>query len=287
MSLTLPDLAMLTDIARAAAAEAAELIAAGRPSAIGSKSGADSDASRIVTEVDRAAEEIIVGHLAPTRERFGFALLTEEREDDGGRHTADHFWCVDPLDGTLPFVEGRPGHAVSIALVRRDGMPLLGVVHDPVESTSWWAIIGAGAWNDDQPIRPAPVHGDELAVFLDRSAVGTPDGERMLEGLVRVAEQLGLSGVRRHVGAGAVMNAMRSPPGCHVKWPKPSGGGHLWDVAATACIFGELDAVASDIHGDPLDLNRADSTSLNHRGLVFATDPDLAERIRHDRGRAG
>ena len=51
-------------------------------------------------------------------------VLTEETEDDGGRLRADYFWCVDPLDGTLPFIEGRPGSAVSIALIARDGTPV-------------------------------------------------------------------------------------------------------------------------------------------------------------------
>ena len=60
----------------------------------------------------------------------------------------------------------------------------------------------------------------------------------------------------------------------------PLGGGSLWDYAATACLFGEAGAVVSDVHGDPLDLNRSDSTFMNHRGAVYATDLDLAERIR-------
>ncbi|SVC54967.1 uncharacterized protein METZ01_LOCUS307821, partial [marine metagenome] len=49
---------------------------------------------------------------------------------------------------------------------------------------------------------------------------------------------------------------------------------------ATACLFEEAGAVVSDVYGQPLDLNRPDSTFMNHRGAVYATDENLANRIR-------
>ena len=79
------------------------------------------------------------------------------------------------------------------------------------------------------------------------------------------------------------MNAcgvLTTPPACYFKQPKPSGGGSLWDFAATACLFAEAGAIATDVHGGPLDLNRADSTFLNHRGVLFATDETLAHQLR-------
>ena len=59
-----------------------------------------------------------------------------------------------------------------------------------------------------------------------------------------------------------------------------TGGGSLWDFAATACLFHETGGVATDMQGGPLDLNRADSSFMNHRGVLFATDEALARRIR-------
>ena len=50
--------------------------------------------------------------------------------------------------------------------------------------------------------------------------------------------------------------------------------------AAAACLFQELGVVATDIHGDRLDLNREDATFMNHRGVLFATDEALASRVR-------
>jgi 3'-phosphoadenosine 5'-phosphosulfate (PAPS) 3'-phosphatase len=66
----------------------------------------------------------------------------------------------------------------------------------------------------------------------------------------------------------------------YFKLPKAEeGGGSLWDFAATAALFSELGYVASDFYGEPLDLNRADSTFMNHRGVLFATDYSLAIEI--------
>ena len=80
------------------------------------------------------------------------------------------------------------------------------------------------------------------------------------------------------------MNAcwvLEHAPACYFKFPKPQeGGGSFWDYAATACLFHELGAVATDMHGNPLDLNRRDSTFMNHRGILFATSEEIAEKIR-------
>lgn len=286
MTLATADLTALADLAISAAAEAGRMIARTRPREVEHKTEGASLASQVLTEVDRRSEQIILDHLQPTIERFGLGLLTEERDDDGGRLVADHFWCVDPLDGTLPFIEGKPGYAVSIALVGRDGSPLIGVIYDPVQATLVHAIRGVGAFRDGTAwTRGVSANRGVLSVFADRSFLDGQDGAAVAP-FEQIAREMGLDGVRLHATAGAVMNALGvlgSPPACYVKDPKPRGGGSLWDFAATACVFHEVGAVATDIDGHPLDLNRADSTFMNHRGVLFASDDVLARRIRETR----
>lgn len=277
MKLGVQDLDALTARAVAAATEAGKFIAATRPSQVEYKDSGDSLASQVVTEIDRRSEEIIVGHLEPTLADFDLGLLTEERADDGGRFERDHFWCIDPLDGTLPFIEGRAGYAVSIALVARDGTPRIGVIYDPVSTMIVHAIAAGGAFRDGQSWTPQlRATQGPLTVYADRSFSAH-------DRLKAVAMQLGLPGIEVRVGAGAVTNALgvlEQPPACYVKFPKGAGGGSLWDFAATACVFGELGAVATDVFGQPLDLNRADSTFMHHRGVLFATDTAVARQIR-------
>lgn len=283
MRLSTADLHELADAAIAAACEAGQMIASSRPTEVRHKTGGASLASQVVTEIDRRSEDIILASLEPTMTRFELGLLTEEQDDDGGRLSADYFWCVDPLDGTLPFIEGTPGYAVSIALVGRDGTPWIGVVYDPVETSLFHAISGQGAFLNHQawPLKTQP-RGEDLTVFADRSLVAGDDHEAVVEHLRRIAQEAGLAGVRLDTTGGAVMNACRvlaNPPACYFKYPGPSGGGSLWDFAATACLFREAGAVATDMYGAPLDLNRADSSFMNHRGVLYATDEVLAQRI--------
>ncbi len=74
---------------------------------------------------------------------------------------------------------------------------------------------------------------------------------------------------------GAVMNAcwvLDNTPAVFYKKPKPQkGGGCLWDYGATACLFKEAGFIASDIHGNNLELNRKESVYMNHSGVLFSS----------------
>ena len=124
----------------------------------------------------------------------------------------------------------------------------------------------------------------ELTFTYDRSFEDHKERDRVLRELEAYAQSIGLKKLVATQFGGAVINAchaLKAAPGCHFKFAKPQeGGGSLWDYAATACLFEEAGAVVSDVHGEPLDLNRSDSTFMNHRGAVYATDENLAQRIR-------
>jgi len=279
------DLTALTKQAVQAAREAGGIIRSYQDREIDvlHKEGGHTYASQVVTEVDRKAQDAILKVLESSCEECDLAVLTEESEDGGGRLEKDAFWCIDPMDGTLPFIRKEPGYSVSIALVARDGSPQIGVVFDPVHDVLLQATKGQGvrrngeAWTMES-------QGEELTFTYDRSFEGRPERERVLRELEAYAQSLGLQGLVATQFGGAVINAchaLESAPGCHFKFAKPQeGGGSLWDYAATACLFEEAGAVVSDVHGEPLDLNRSDSTFMNHRGAVYATDENLAQRIR-------
>ena len=279
------DLNDLTRKAVRASLEAGELIRSYQDQDVEvlHKEGGDTYASQVVTEVDQKAQEAILRILEPTCREFDLALLTEESEDDRSRFEKEYFWCIDPLDGTLPFTRKEPGYSVSIALVSRQGLPQIGVVYDPVHDVLWQATKGQGiqrngiAWKME-------TKGKELVFTYDRSFESHPERARVLTELENYAESIGLQGVTASQFGGAVINAchsLESAPGCHFKFAKPQeGGGSIWDYAATACLYEEGGAIVSDVHGDPLDLNRHDSTFMNHRGAVYATDQALAVKIR-------
>ena len=247
------------------------------------KEGGHTYASQVVTEVDRKAQDAILETLSPSCDEHDFALLTEESEDDHSRFEKEYFWCIDPLDGTLPFTRKEPGYSVSIALVARDGSPKIGVVYDPVHDILWEATKGYGVKRNGIPWKMQS-KGNELVFTYDRSFEDHPERLRVLRELENYAGSVGLQGVVATQFGGAVINAchsLESAPGCHFKFSKPQeGGGSIWDYAATACLYEEAGAEVSDVHGNPLDLNRKDSTFMNHGGAVYATDQALAIKIR-------
>lgn len=84
-----------------------------------------------VTIADQRAEAVIelgLARVAPQIVMIGEEAVSEGRTPD----IAEHFWCVDPIDGTRDFVEGKTGEfTVNIGLIEH-GVPVMGVVLAPV-----------------------------------------------------------------------------------------------------------------------------------------------------------
>lgn len=237
------------------------------------KTGGTSYASQVLTAVDIACEKEILSHLLPSCEEFDLAILTEETDDDGSRFEKDFFWCIDPMDGTLAFINGHAGFSVSIALVAKDGTPHIGVVNDPSSNTLYHAIKGKGAFKNNSPwkIKHSNKH---LSYVTDRQLKDTPHATQIESLLAKYVRKLSLNGVQEIAGSGAVLNAMlvlENGPACMLKLPKKEiGGGSIWDFAATACIYQELGLSATNFDGGSLNLNRKDGTFMNQEGVFFA-----------------
>lgn len=278
------DLSQLTEVAVTAARKAGTLIASriGTDLAVTRKDSAAGLASQVLTEVDQQAQEVILDVLAAATEQFHLAILAEESADDHSRFERSCFWCIDPIDGTLQFIEGGPGCAVSIALVSRDGAPLIGVAYDPCADVLYQATVGQGALRNGVPWMICST-GTRLSVVCDRSFFSDPGYEEKLAQLADLAARLGLAGIDHACHGGSVINACRVTelgPACYPKQPRVGNtGGSIWDYAATACMFQELGAPCSDIFGAPLELNRRESTFLNHRGLLYASNASIARQL--------
>ena len=275
----------LTEKAVKAASNAGQLIRSYRDKDVNvmQKEGGSTLASQVVTEVDRKSQDAILQVLLPTCDEFDIALLAEEDEDDRGRLESAYFWCIDPLDGTLPFINGQPGYSVSIGLVAKDGTPLIGVVYDPVHDVLYQATKGQGLRRNNE--RWSLMQDSQALTFTyDRSFAEDPNFNQVKDELEAYTHSLGLNEFNPIHYGGAVLNAchvLENGPGCHFKFPKSQdGGGSLWDYAATACLYEEGGAVVSDVFGNSLELNRPDSTYMNHRGALYATNKELAKRVR-------
>ena len=252
------------------------------------KNAGSSEASQLVTEVDIASEQIIRSHLQNIPLPIDIAFVGEESSLTGSNQAQErfekpYFWCVDPLDGTLPFVEGRSGYAVSIALIEHSGKPLIGVVYDPTHQVLYHAIAGQCSYRGLTRFTQIKRHATSLEVHADASFKTHSKYESTVTTLENCAQTLSLNNVKFIYGSGAVKNACHvidSTQACYLKLPKDhDGGGSIWDFAATACIAQEAGAWASNIYGQPLALNHRESTFMNHEGVIFASNDQIAHCI--------
>lgn len=268
------NLSKLTNIAIQAALAAGKIIQQNRHEAVAVeiKEGGTSIAAQVVTAVDRACETAILSHLLPTLEEYDIALLSEETEDDNSRFEKPYFWCIDPMDGTLAFINKRPGFSVSIALVAKDGAPYIGVVFDPNTDNLYHAIKGKGAFKNNHPWEIKNTN-NHLTYVTDRKLKDTPRADEIESLLTANVGNLDMNGIKEIDGAGSVLNGilvLENGPAVMLKFPKKEkGGGSIWDFAATACIFQELGLQATNFSGGRLDLNKADGTFMNEEGVFY------------------
>lgn len=95
----------------------------------------------IVTDVDLAAEKVILGLLRDEYPEFG--VLAEESQP---LETESNFtWVVDPLDGTRNYASGVPHFCTVVALSHGDE-PVVGVTYDPMRDEMFTAAQGEGAY---------------------------------------------------------------------------------------------------------------------------------------------
>jgi len=107
-------------------------------------------ANDFVTEVDQAAEQVIIETLLAAYP--GHAIWAEESGRVHGAQDSDFVWIIDPLDGTTNFIHGFPVYCVSIALAVK-GKVEQAVVYDPTRNDLFTATKGRGAYLNDRRIR--------------------------------------------------------------------------------------------------------------------------------------
>lgn len=274
MNLSHDQLLELQQLAIDAATKAGKYILSHKPKSIEHKDAGSSMASQVVTEVDRESQRLLVEALAPSITKYDLGLLAEEEADDGSRLVKDYFWCIDPLDGTLPFIEGRSGYAVAIALISKAGVAVLGVVYNPKEDMCYSAITGGGVMLNGETFAPKQKDKETFTIFHHRSLLKHPDCKVILQNYQHSFEEKGYQNFEYIYHGGAIMNAIWSienKPSFYFALPKKAqGGGCIWDYAATACIFTELGYKVTDYQGNALMLNNPETIFMNASGVIYA-----------------
>ncbi len=138
-----PDLALLEEAARAAAAIALKHFGT-RPDARVMAGGLGP-----VTAADIEIDRMLRAELIGARPDYGW--LSEESEDAPGRLAVERVFIVDPIDGTRAFIAGERAWAHSLAVAER-GRVVAGVVLLPALDRTYLAATGAGATMNGEAI---------------------------------------------------------------------------------------------------------------------------------------
>ena len=126
-----------------------------------------------LTQADQAAHRLIEQALAQLTPEWPLVSEESSPEQQQLRTMTPCYWLVDPLDGTKEFIQRNGEFTVNLALIR-EGAPIFGVVHVPVQGLTYWGGASLGAWRRSdrgiQEIRGrAPIAGEPLKVVGSRS----------------------------------------------------------------------------------------------------------------------
>ncbi len=103
-----------------------------------------------VTEADLASEKILIAGL----KSFGFGICSEE---DGVSGSGDKMWVIDPLDGTMDFIQKTGEFSIMVGLLE-NGKPIMGIVYAPAIDLLYYAEAGKGSFIVEKDKEPRKIN---------------------------------------------------------------------------------------------------------------------------------
>lgn len=226
-----------------------------------------------VTAADIAVEKHLIenfGKLFPE-----IHVLAEE----GTSHqdlNSEYLWVIDPIDGTVNFMNGLNHWAISVGLVKNNTAGLmqtvLGLVYQPDTKQLYFATFGGGAYatvigsGQTQKLQVAnrALNQSLVAFGLNRNK---QESDKILN-MVSVLSP-NVAGVRRFGCASLEICAVAKGTlvGYFEHWLQP------WDIAAGVIILSEAGGVCTNMKNQPVTLvrnsffcsnNKLHSTLLNY-----------------------
>jgi 3'(2'), 5'-bisphosphate nucleotidase len=220
-----------------------------------------------VTDADRRANELISTRLLELMPDVPVVAEESEPGEFARFRESERIFFVDPLDGTRDFVARNGEFVVMIGLVEGT-QATVGVVHAPVQGTTWAAALGHGAFRVARDGTRVPISVSttedptQARLMVSRSRRGS-DVEHAIELLgVAAAESLGSAGLKGSRVASGVADAYLAL----------NVAGSRWDACAVDALVTAAGGRFTDSRGVPLDYR---SPSLRNREGLLASNGRL------------
>jgi myo-inositol-1(or 4)-monophosphatase len=213
------------------------------------------NANDFVTEVDQAAESVIIETLLSAYP--GHGILAEESGRAHGAQDSEYVWIIDPLDGTTNFIHGLPIYCVSIALSVK-GKIEQAVVYDPTRNDLFTATKGRGAYLNDRRIRVSK----RISLKDTLLSTGFPyrQGDDFSQYLTLMGDVMQRTAGLRRPGAAALDLAYVAAgytDGFFEKGLQP------WDVAAGSLLVTEAGGLVGNFTGEANFLEQNECLAAN------------------------
>lgn len=161
-----------------------------------------------------------------------------------------HLFVIDPLDGTVNFAYGLDFFSVSIAYFY-NGVLTAGLVYQPTNKNYYYAILGKGAFKNDQPLKMT-------YKTLKRSLLSGLISSRpeVYTKLFKIYQKIypHVAGYR-NLNSMAIDNCLLSENVFNIVI---NGHTFIWDISAVKLIIEESGGIMVDFNGLPINFDLKD-----------------------------
>ena len=214
-----------------------------------------------VTSADKRTEKILIDELQKAHPEYG--IITEETGIINKTNIKNR-WIIDPIDGTMNFLNGIAQFAISIGY-EEDGEIKCGVIFNPITNEMFCAEKGNGAYLNNSRIRVSKKKKIKDALLV----TGGPKGlskikDQIFSEYINVSKNV--SNVRKF-GSAALDMAYVACGRFDGYWQREL---NYWDVAAGIIILKEAGGFVDFFEDDanfPLKKNILATNSIIHDEL--------------------
>ncbi len=193
-----------------------------------------------LTKADTEINDLVIKRIKETYPEH--SVYGEEKSYK--KKNSRYIWVCDPIDGTMAFSCGLPLFVFSIALVDQSkGLPILGLVNDPVMKTMYWAVKNGGAYRNGKQIFVS-----DSKTFLNTYTLTGASGKDVGFSNLPVHELLGNEKSRVMKFPSFIYGAIQVANGKFAAGVFYKKDGH--DVAALKIITEEAGGKVTDLNGN-------------------------------------
>ena len=209
-----------------------------------------------VTSADKRTEKILIDELQKAHPDYG--IVTEE-SGVINKSNLKNRWIIDPIDGTMNFLNGIPQFAISVGY-EEEGEVKSGVIFNPIMNEMFCAEKGNGAFLNNSRIRVSNKKNIKDALLV----TGGPKGvskikDKIFSEYINVSQNV--SNVRKF-GSAALDIAYVACGRFDGYWQREI---NYWDIAAGVILVKESGGFIESINGDNFDNDRVDIIASNSK----------------------